>query len=156
MSAMSPAIPKSWPSLYHRRRAAPSDDDGQAGGPLSPADQEFGGMGEGGFVDPSREHPGELSAALLAIDSLYPRDRPPSRFFFLDDDVRACLGGYLREVGDGQDLVAVAECPQLRAHRRCCLAAYTGVDLVEDLRIICLLALLGEPSRRNSTGEISA
>ena len=29
---MSPAIPKSWPSLYHRRRAAPSGDDGLSGG----------------------------------------------------------------------------------------------------------------------------
>jgi hypothetical protein len=27
---MSPAIPKSWPSLYHRRRAVPSGDDGPA------------------------------------------------------------------------------------------------------------------------------
>ena len=76
-------------------------------------------MGQGGFVDPSREHPGELPAALLALDALYARDRPPRRLFFLDDDVRACLGGYLREVGDGQDLVAVAEFRQLRAHRRC-------------------------------------
>src|SRR5687767_13487907 len=98
-------------------------------GSLSSADQEFGGVGEGGCVDPSREHPGELPAAFLALDALYARDRPPLRFFFLDDDVRARLGGYLREVGDGKDLVALTELPQLRADRRSCLAAYPGVDL---------------------------
>jgi hypothetical protein len=123
---------------------------------LSPTDQEFGGVCQGRLVDPPRKHPGELPATHFALDSLYAGDRPPSRFFFLDDDVRSCLGGYLRKVGDGQDLVAVAELPQLRAHRRCCLAAYTGVDLVEDVRRTGLRALLGEPYGQHYPGELPA
>src|SRR5215218_10709683 len=229
---MSPAIPKSWPSLYHRRRGAPSGDDGPAvwslvraqlvlahklrgpaqrrlrvqrvvrarrpsrtsartsslyvtrkkhlavdleeripwvmlqrgehspafrtGGTLSPADQEFGGVGQGRLVDPPREHPGELSAALFALDDLYAGDRPSFRLSFLDDDVSAGPRGYLRKMGDGQNLVAIAEFPQLRPYRRRRLAAYTGVDLVEDVRRTGLYALLGEPYGQHYPGELPA
>src|ERR671916_2513127 len=147
---MSPAIPKCWPSLYHRKAV------GWAEGLLCAADQEFGGVGEGGFVDLTGEHPGELPAALHALDALYARDRPPLRFLFLDDDVRARLRGYLREVGDGKGLVAAAELPQLRADRRCRLPAYTGVDLVEDVGRTRLQALLGEPYGQHYPGELPA
>src|ERR671932_479160 len=102
-------------------------------------------MGEGGLVDTAREHPGEFPAALLAFDTLYACDGASCRLFFLYDDVRPCLGGYLGEVRDGQDLVAVSQFPQLLPHGRRRLAAYTGVDLVEDVRGAWLDPLLGEP-----------
>src|SRR5215213_11492163 len=129
-----------WKMSRQRREAR-----GRVRRPLATADQELGGVGEGGFVDTAREHPGELPAALLALDALYACDRASPRLFFLDDDVRARLGGYLGEVCDGQDLVAVAELPELRPYRGGRLAAYPGVDLVEDVGRAGLHALLGEP-----------
>src|SRR5215213_2776071 len=64
--------------------------------------------------------------------------------------------GYLGEVGDGQDLVAIAECSQFRADRHGRLATDTGVDLVEDVGRTGLYTLLGEPYGQHDPGEFTA
>src|SRR5215210_5807660 len=103
----------------------------QENGDLPSADQELRGVGQGGLVDPPGEHPGELPAALLALDAVDAGDRTPPRLLFLDNDVRARFRGYLRQVRDRQDLVALAKLSEFRPDRRGSLAADTGAHPVE-------------------------
>src|SRR5918994_4511433 len=120
------------------------------------ADEEFGGVGEGGFVDAAGEHPGELPPALLALDPADACDRTPAGLLFRHDDVGGGFGRYLGEVGYRQNLVALAEFAQLRPDCRGSLAAYSGVHLVEDVGRPGLDALLGEADGEHDPGQFPA
>ena len=113
-------------------------------------------MGEGGVVYLAREHAGEFTAAFFAFDLLDPGERAAVGGSFGDDHVGFRLGGYLGEVGDGQDLVALAELPELRPDRRRRFASYPGVDFVEDVCRARLDAFLGEADGEHDAAELSA
>src|SRR4028118_561190 len=97
------------------------------------ADEEFGGVGEGGVVDAAGEQAGHLLEAGLAGDAGYARYGAAGGLFLGGDDVGGGLRGYLGQVGDGEDLVALAELAQLGADGGGGLAADAGVYLVEDV-----------------------
>src|SRR4051794_24234880 len=68
--------------------------------------------------------------------------------------MRLCFGGYLRQVRNRQDLVALTKLPELRPDRRRRLAADPRVYLVENVRRPLLDALLGEPYGKHDAAEL--
>src|SRR4051812_30667430 len=113
-------------------------------------------MGEGCIVDPTGEHPRQLPTAFLALDLADPGKRTTVGGSFGDDDVRRGFGGYLRQVGDRQNLVAFPELPQLRSDRRRRLAPDPCVDLVEDVGSTRLDPLLGETYGEHDPAQLPA
>src|SRR5829696_9542274 len=118
--------------------------------------EEFAGVGEGGVVYFAGEHAGQFAATFFALDSLDTGERAAVGGGFGNDHMGFSFRGYLGEVGDGQDLVSLAKLPELRPDRRRRLAAYPGVDFVEDVRRARLDAFLGEADGEHDATELSA
>ena len=88
-------------------------------------------MVEGG-LGPAAEHAGEFVDAGGAFDALEQRAGPALRGFLGDEEMRPGLAGYLRQVGDGHDLVGAGQRSQFGPDSGGDLAADIGVDFVEE------------------------
>ena len=104
----------------------------------------------------STEHTHELSDAPVTGHFLEMRDRAPRADTFADEVVMVCQGGYLREMGDSNNLVVMPELPHLHANSAGNLAAHISINLVKDEQRRVILLRQSTFESQHNTGHFSA
>lgn len=120
-------------------------------------DEEFAGVGEGGFADFfSGEHSGDFLDAFFAFEFTDLGEGAAVVLDLFDAEMCAGASGDLREVADDDDLVVASQFFQFFGGDSCGASGEASIDFVEDQAGDTRASRGGDFDREHDAGEFAA